>query len=289
MKNPFVILYPIAIAAIIHISCNQKTNLSRDETNIRKAYAALEKKDFATFASLCSDDYRELGLSPQPIQGIQACIAQYKVFLDAFPDTKFEIQSITPAGKNRYFLQIHMTGTNTEKFLMLPPNGKSYDALDVDIIELNDAGKCISHWSANADAPLDQIGYSAINNPTTGIAMSAYEYFGKGTINALLELCSNDVVFEINDRTLDTKPRWFKGKEEVAKFFIELNSKIVYSKFEPVRFLADGDDLATSVDVEFVQTATKKKFKGNYAHRFKTKDGKLIYFKGMDDMCELIP
>lgn len=284
MKTSTCLAYFIS-GILLFNACSGPSNLTRDEANIRKAYAAIMQKDFTAFAALCSADYTELALSPEPIKGIEASIAQYKVFLDAFPDTKFEIQSIVPAGPNRYFLQIHLTGTNTGNFMNFPATNKKIDVQDMDIITLNAEGKCNSHWSANPNASLSQIGYGFLNNPNTMLVTAAYEAFGKGDIPGLLALCNDDITFEIHDRTFDSKIRTFKGKEEVSKFFTELNGKIKYSKFQPSRFLADGDDVFIKVDVNYTNASNKKNYSDSYAHQFKATNGKLSYFKGMDGMA----
>ncbi len=259
MKNLTYLFVLLISAGFGLIACNTGNNHAANEANIRKAYEALSKKDYTTFASLCAEEYTELGLAPQAIKGVQASIDQYKVFLDAFPDLKFDITDIASAGNNKYFIKVHLTGTNTGSFMMLPPTSKKIDAWDMDIIELNDAGKCISHWSANPNESLFQIGYGSITNPSTGIVMAVYEAFGKSDIAAVLALCTDNVVFDIHDRTLDSKERIYKGKEEVGKFFAELNSKLTYSKFQPVRFIADGDDVSIDVNVEYTNKTNDKK------------------------------
>ncbi|MBK9107592.1 MAG: ester cyclase [Saprospiraceae bacterium] len=77
---------------------------AKAEANIRKAYASLEKKDYKSFASVCTPEFMELGLSPEPIKGVWNAVEAYKSFLTAFPDTKFDIKEIIPAGKNKYYL-----------------------------------------------------------------------------------------------------------------------------------------------------------------------------------------
>ena len=274
----------MVISLLICLSCSAPKDHSKDEANIRLAYESLSKRDFVTFASLCSDDFMELGLASQPIKGVQASIEQYKTFLNAFPDLKLEIMDIAPAGKNKYFLRVHLTGSNTANFLMLPPTSKHADVIDVDIIEVNEAGKCSSHWSANSDGMLDAIGYGSITNPSTGLAMAAYEAFGKKDIPGILNLCNDDVVFEIHDDILNPNEiHLYKGKTEVGKFFAELASKITYSVFQPTRFLADGDDVVVFVNTEFKQNSSSQNYKANYYHYFKSSNGKVSYFKGVLD------
>jgi len=288
MENLTYLFILLISVGFVITACNIGNNHAANEANLRKAYEALSKRDYTTFASLCAEEFTELGLAPQPIKGVQASIDQYKVFLDAFPDLKFDITDIASAGKNKYFIKVHLTGTNTGSFMMLPPTSKKIDAWDMDIVELNEAGKCISHWSANPNASLIQIGYGSITNPSTGIVMAAYEAFGKADIQAVLALCTDDVVFDLNDRTLDSKERIYKGKEEVGKFFTELNSKLTYSKFQPVRFLADGDDVSIDVNVEYINKSNGKKYSSTYSHRFHVVNGKINMFRGLEDFAKML-
>ncbi len=277
-------IFPILASLLLLQACNNHSNRERDEENIRKAYLALSQKDYSSFTNLCTPDFKELALAPQAIQGIEASLTQYKVFLDAFPDLKFDIQSIVPAGTGRYFLEIHLSGTNTGNFMNLPATNKKIDVKDIDIVTINEKGLCTSHWSANPGGALSQIGYGSINNPNTGLIMQAYEAFGKGDIPALLAMCQDDVKFEVHDRTLDSKIRMYSGKQEVSQFFKDINDKMQYSKFQPVRFIADGEDVFIKVDVNFLNKSNQKKYSNSYAHQFQTRDGKIVFFKGMDGM-----
>lgn len=253
------------------------------EANIRKAYAALESRDYNTFASLCTDDFAELGLAPMPIKGVWNAIEQYKVFLNAFPDLKFKIGSIAPAGNNRYYLDVTLSGTNTAPFMGMPATGKPILVRDMDIVELNAAGKCISHWSANANGAIIQIGYGSLANPSTAVVMDVYGKFGKGDVPGILAGSTDDVMFDIQDRMFDSKGRQFKGKAEVGKFFQELGSKFQYTKFQPVRFVADGDDVFVLIDAEYKLASTGKTYASTYTHHFKVVNGKLAFFRGLDD------
>jgi ketosteroid isomerase-like protein len=284
MKNLNYFLLLFVSVCIAFIACNAGNKHEAEEATIRKAYEALSKKDFAAFAGLCSEDYTELSLSPSPIKGVQNAIKQYKVFFDAIPDFKAEISDIAAAGKNKFFIKVHLTGTNTASFMNLPATSKHFDLWNMDIVELNDAGKAISHWIANPNAVLSAIGYGSVTNPSTGLVMAAYEAFGKKDIQGILNLCNDDIVFEIHDAILNPNEiKTYKGKQEVAKFFEELGSKITYTKFQPTRFLADGDDVAIFVSTEFKQNSSGKNYNANYCHHFKTSNGKISYFKGVLD------
>lgn len=289
MKNQLLLFILLLAFVSGFLACNTANPHTANEANIRKAYEALSKKDFESFAALCADNYTELSLGPQPIQGVKNALEQYKMFFNAFPDFKAEVTDIAPVNKNKYFLKVHLTGTNTGSFMNLPPTAKFIDIWDMDIVELNDDGKCTSHWVAYPGAVLDAIGYGSVMKPATAVVMAAYDAFGRKDNAAILKLCSDDAIFEVHDQALDPKsPRLYKGHAEITKFFDELNTKITHSRFVPTRFLTDGDDVAVIVSVDYKLNATAINYTANYNHHFRVVNGKIVSFKGVSDMANTI-
>lgn len=256
---------------------------AKNKAAVTAAYDALNRKDWTAFAALCAPEYVEKNVGPAPAAGINAALDLYKQFQSAFPDFMVKINEIVPASPTRFLLRVTITGTNTGSFMGLPPTGKSIKFDDADVVELNAAGKAISHSITNVGESLRQIGYGSLTNPATGVVMAAYQAFGKGDVAAVLALCADNAVFEIQDRMFDTKARWFKGKTEVGQFFQELGSKFQFSKFQPVRFIADGDDVIALIDAEYTLAATGKKYTSTYTHHFKVVNGKITSFRGVDD------
>ncbi|NOT36605.1 MAG: SnoaL-like domain-containing protein [Saprospiraceae bacterium] len=256
------------------------------EASIRKAYSSLERKDFNAFASVCANDFTEKA-DPEPIVGVWNAIEYYKNFLSAFPDIKFTIESIVPAGDNTYYLKTLASGTNTGSFAGLPATGKYVSVPDVDIITMNAEGKCTSHSSINHNGMITAIGYGSLANPSNAVVMDVYEKFGKGDVPAILSVCSEDVLFDVHDRLFDTKARKFKGKAEVGSFFKELSIMFKYSKFQPTRFVADGDDVFVTIDVAYTHVPSGKNYSTNYTHQFKVVNGKIVYFRGMDSFQQM--
>ncbi|MBK8568384.1 MAG: nuclear transport factor 2 family protein [Saprospiraceae bacterium] len=163
-------------------------------------------------------------------------------------------------GEEKYLLRLErITGTHKGSFMGIPPTGKAVKWMDADVVQLNSVGKCFSHEITNTGEVLVQIGQASMLNPNTQVVMQAYEKFGKGDIPGLLALCDDKVMFNIEDAMFDSKPRMFNGKAEVGKFFEELGAKIRYSKFQPTRFVADGDDVFISVAAEYTDAAGKQK------------------------------
>lgn len=283
MKN--LSFFAIALTLLCTFS---NTGFTQDMTSkhkaaIQAAYDALNRKDWEAFAAMCAPGYIDLNVGPAPAVGVEAAIGLYKQFQTAFPDFMIKINEIVPAGPARYLLRVTVSGTNTGPFMMLPATGKSMKFDDVDVVELDKNSKAISHAITNTGEPLRQIGYGSMMNPNTQAVIAIYEKFGQGDVPGILANCADKVIFDIQDRVFDTHGRMFKGKAEVGKFFGELAGKIKYSKFLPVRFVADGDDVFVLIEIEAKNLATGGNYTSLYTHHFKVTNGKVTYFRGIDD------
>mgnify|MGYP002867939390 CR=1 FL=1 len=257
--------------------------VAKNKATIMAAYDALNRKDWAGFAAQCAPSYTEVNVGPAPAVGINAALGLYQQFQAAFPDFMVKINEIAPVSPTRFLLRVTVTGTNTGSMMGLPPTGKPMRFDDSDVVELDAAGKIISHAITNSGEPLRQIGYGSFVNPATQVVLATYEKFGKGDVPGILAGCADDVVFEIQDRVFDDKPRWFKGKADVGGFFQELGGKFQYSKFMPVRFIADGDDVIAIVEAEYKHLPSGKMYASTYTHHFRVVNGKLASFRGLDD------
>lgn len=264
-------------------SSHAQRSAETDKANILAAYDALNRNDWAAFSAMCAPNYTEVNVGPAPAVGINAAIELYKQFQTAFPDFKIKINDIAAVNSNRYLLRVTLTGTNTGPFMMMPATGKSVKFDDADVVELDNSGKCISHAITNTGELLRQIGYVSMLNPNTQTVIDLYGKFGKGDVPGILATCTDEVVFDINDRMFDSKARLFKGKAGVGQFFQEIGSKFQYTRFQPTRFVADGDDVFILVEVDCMQVASGKKYSSTYTHHFKVVNGKVTYFRGVDD------
>ena len=260
----------------------QKEPSDPNLSTVRAAYEAINQRNWAGFAALCDKDFVDINAGPEPVKGIQNVIGLYQQYFAGFPDMKILITDIAPAGSNKYLLRVQISATHTGTFMGIPPTGKSLKWTDADIVVLNGAGKCISHEVTRTGEAMAQIGQASMLNPSTQTVMAVYQKFGQADIAGLLAMCAENVVFDIHDRLFDAQARVFKGGSEVGSFFGELAGKVKYSKFQPTRFVADGDDVFIVVETEYEHLPTKKMYASTYTHQFKVVNGKVVYFKGMD-------
>ncbi|MEP6793294.1 MAG: nuclear transport factor 2 family protein [Saprospiraceae bacterium] len=272
---------PVALFATIFLLSFSGVYAGKVEDNIRAAYDALNRRDYAAFTKYVTPDFTEYAAGPEPTKTVQAAIEAYKMYFTAFPDLKFTIKEGT---NDRYYVNVMLSGTNSGAFGMLPPTGMKTDLMDVDILTMNKSGLATSHWSANSNGMLTSIGYGSMTNPNTAVIMSAYEKFGKKDMPGILSGLTDDITFDIQDDILYTEPRMFKGKTGVTQFFTDLDNKVAYSKFQPVKFIADGNNVIVLIDAEFTSKATGRKYMSHYVHEWIVSNGKISSFKGVADL-----
>lgn len=247
--------------------------------NIKIAYESLNKRDYAAFKTVCIPDFVELTAGPSPIKGTDAAIEAYKMFFAMAPDLKLDVKSIIIDGK-RAILETTGTGTNTGMIMgMLPPSGKKIIVNDIEVITFDASGKATSHRNTNPNEIFNQIGYGALTNPNTGLVMDIYGKFGKGDVAGIAASCADNVVWDISDNPFVTMPQVYTNNKDMSKFFADLMSSGEVIKFEPLRFLADGDDVVCILYVGYKSKTNGKNWGSTFAHHFKVMDGKVVSFK----------
>ncbi len=246
--------------------------------NARIAYESLNKRDFATFKTVCAADFTEYSAGPAPIKGMDNVIEAYKMFFAMAPDLKFDITNLTVEG-NRVIVESTTTGTNTGMVMgMLPASGKKVKTMDVDIVTFDAQGKATSHSTANPNEFFHQIGYGSLTNPNTGVIMAVYAAFGKGDAAGIAALCDENVVWDCPDNPTKAARR-FVGSKNIPTFFGDLMSDVKVTKFQPTRFVADGDDVMVAIDVEWVKNGQTQTMAAPFNHHFKVQNGKIVWFR----------
>ncbi|HNR07474.1 MAG TPA: nuclear transport factor 2 family protein [Saprospiraceae bacterium] len=270
------------------LSAQKPKVMEQNKALIRAAYEALNMRNFDLFFTMVSPEFTDYTAAPMPVKGRENIQPAYEAFMKAFPDMKFTVIQTVNEG-NKYYTIVKLTGTNTGSVMgMLPPTGKKVEFTDVDVIEMDGAGKALSHAVSNPNLIFEQIGYGFLGNSNAQAVMDIYKKFGSGDVNGILSGSDPDLMFEIDDRVFDYGTRWYKGKKEVAQFFKELNEKFKYEVFEPYDFVASGDNVYCRVKAKYTHLPSGKRYESHYTHHFKFKDGKVILFRGMDGDQSLV-
>ena len=245
----------------------------------KESYDAIINHDIDKFATFLADNAVDYGQGPEPVKGKAAIIEGLKSFLSAFPDYKVTVEDIAVSG-NRVYIKNNFKATHTMPLMgMIPATGKKVDWHDTDIIEFDSNGKISAHWANNPNEPLYQIGYGSFTNPNTAIILDAYNKFGKQDFAGIAALCANNVVWDVSDNPSSQTAKVYNGQKEVTQFFANLMANAQVVKFEPQRFLADGDDVMTMVDVEYKLKGDPKTYSAPFFHAAKCQNGKIVSFK----------
>jgi ketosteroid isomerase-like protein len=117
----------------------------------------------------------------------------------------------------------------------------------------------------------------------TEIIQSMYAAFGRGDIPGLLEMLTDDVLWE-HKGSLDLPYLGvFRGKAAVAQWFRHVAENDDIQAFEPREFLA-GPDHVTVLGWERTRALPKGKvFESDWVHVFVLRDGKVCRYVGTID------
>ena len=120
------------------------------------------------------------------------------------------------------------------------------------------------------------------------VVRRGYDAFGRGDINALLELLDEQVKWVTpGPSELATSGRR-TGRQEVGQFFASVNELFDVQRFEPREFIAQGDRVAV-VGSEAAQVrATGRMLELDWVHLFTLRGGKVVAFQEFYDTAAVV-
>src|ERR1700730_944850 len=115
------------------------------------------------------------------------------------------------------------------------------------------------------------------------IVHQAYNNFKTGNIPALLELCSDDITWQLPQ--MENVP--FGGQRAtragVGEFFALVGANQDSLRFEPREAVAQGDKVVSLGYYRWRVKATGREFAGDFAHVFTIRHGKIVAFQEYTD------
>lgn len=117
----------------------------------------------------------------------------------------------------------------------------------------------------------------------TEIVQAAYRNFTTGDIEALLNLFSDDISWQLPEMENVPFAGKYQGLTEVARFFATLNEAQEAQQFEPQQFIAQGDKVVATGRYVWRAKATGREYQGDWAHVFTIRDGKVVGFQEYTD------
>lgn len=114
----------------------------------------------------------------------------------------------------------------------------------------------------------------------TSIVQQAYEAFGRGDVPAILELVADEVDWEfVGSPGLPFAGRR-RNRQDVAKFFSDVQRADDIHSFEPREFIEAGEHVTVLGWESTTARETEKKFESEWVHVFTLKNGKVSRWRG---------
>jgi uncharacterized protein len=110
---------------------------------------------------------------------------------------------------------------------------------------------------------------------------TGYESFRRGDIPSLLRDLLADNCTWISPGPKDKLP-WagtYKGKQEIASFFAEVERTLELTEFTPREMIEQGDTVVVLGTLAGRAKTTGKPVKNEWAHVFKFSQGKVVFFQ----------
>jgi ketosteroid isomerase-like protein len=120
----------------------------------------------------------------------------------------------------------------------------------------------------------------------TDIVQSGYEKFGSGDIEGLLELFTDDILWQVPE--VENAPFTGKrqGRDATAEFFRTLSENETFTRFEPLEFIAQNDKVVVLGELAATVTLTGRSYETPWVHIFTVRDGKISEFQEFFDTAE---
>lgn len=115
------------------------------------------------------------------------------------------------------------------------------------------------------------------------IVHAAYDNFKSGNIPALLDLCADNITWQLPEMT--NVP--FSGKRStragVGEFFALVNANEEALRFEPNEIVAQGDKVVSLGFYQWRVKASGREFESDFSHVFTIRGGKIVAFQEYTD------
>lgn len=115
------------------------------------------------------------------------------------------------------------------------------------------------------------------------VVEEAYQNFKSGNIEALLNLMSEDVMWQLPEIENVAFSGQRKGRTEVAEFFATLGEAQEVRQFEPQQFVAQDDKVVALGHYVWHARATAREYEGDFAHVFTIRESKITGFQEYTD------
>jgi ketosteroid isomerase-like protein len=117
----------------------------------------------------------------------------------------------------------------------------------------------------------------------TDIVQSGYEKFATGDVEGLLQLFTDDILWQVPEVENAQFTGTRQGIAEAGEFFQQLAGSETYSRFEPLEFIAQNDKVVVLGELAATVTSTGRTYETPWVHVFTLRDGKVAEFQEFFD------
>lgn len=121
------------------------------------------------------------------------------------------------------------------------------------------------------------------------VVQQAYAAFGRGDVDGILDLCSDDIVWDPVVGASANVPQAGRkvGKAGVREFFRLLSESMTFQQFEPREFIAQGDRVVVVGHYAGTPNTTGKTMESDWVMLFRLENGKVSEFREFTDSAAL--
>lgn len=118
----------------------------------------------------------------------------------------------------------------------------------------------------------------------TAIVKGIYEAFGRGDIETILNNLADNVEWVVSgDQDGIPYAGTYHGRSGVRDFFSMLGDSVNYDRFEPRRFVTEGDRVAVFGYYHGTVKTNNQTLETNWAMEWKLTNGQVVSFTAYDD------
>ena len=113
----------------------------------------------------------------------------------------------------------------------------------------------------------------------TVIVQQAYQNFKTGNIGGLLDLCAEDITWELPELEIMPIAGKRTGRDSVQEFFAMLARDQDVLEFEPREFVAQRDKVVSLGHYRWRVKDTDREYRSDFVHIFTVNGGKITSFR----------
>ena len=122
----------------------------------------------------------------------------------------------------------------------------------------------------------------------TNLARSVYDAFFQGDLDAMLDLYTDDIDWEVYGPSTIPTAGPHKGKEEVRAFFGKVNDLLESEKFEVQQYVSQGNTVVALGEYTWRSKVTNRMLDAHFVHVMTISNGKIASFREYTDTAAAI-